>query len=374
MTLLQYPAAPMQTCFSLLPQVSRTFALAIDQLDEPLRSSVCVAYLLCRLVDTFEDATGPTPAEKAAWIDLLRGDVDGGPGESSWHLTFAEEMADAIAAHDQQLLRHLGEVLTAHAQLAPTDRQIIGRCFHEMATGMVEMQELLARHQGELPTLPTMASLHRYCHYVAGTVGFLLTELFFLHSPGIDKARYFALLDRAESFSQALQKINILKDIAADAGDGRCFVPLESLQQHGLTPETLLTPANYRQGLAAVTPILQSVLKHLHRAHEYLELMPVEERRSRLFLAYSLYFGLETIALALREPGRILGHGDPLKISRTDVARVIFTLDEVIDQPAEVSAYYKRLVDGMSVGLHADWPAEVAQSVQAWQATPKVTV
>ena len=40
---------------ALLPGVSRTFALTIPQLPEPLRVPVTNAYLLCRLADTIED-------------------------------------------------------------------------------------------------------------------------------------------------------------------------------------------------------------------------------------------------------------------------------------------------------------------------------
>src|SRR3954452_15577051 len=41
----------------LLIETSRTFALAIPPLPEPLRREVGVAYLLFRIADTFEDAT-----------------------------------------------------------------------------------------------------------------------------------------------------------------------------------------------------------------------------------------------------------------------------------------------------------------------------
>jgi len=42
----------------LLQKTSRTFALAIPLLPEPTRTAVGAAYLLFRVADTFEDATG----------------------------------------------------------------------------------------------------------------------------------------------------------------------------------------------------------------------------------------------------------------------------------------------------------------------------
>ncbi|MBL8742584.1 MAG: squalene/phytoene synthase family protein, partial [Myxococcales bacterium] len=42
-------------CDEVLPGVSRTFALSIQALVPELREAICVAYLLCRIVDTVED-------------------------------------------------------------------------------------------------------------------------------------------------------------------------------------------------------------------------------------------------------------------------------------------------------------------------------
>lgn len=42
--------------------VSRTFALTVDVLEEPISSRICLGYLLCRVADTVEDA-GHIPPE-----------------------------------------------------------------------------------------------------------------------------------------------------------------------------------------------------------------------------------------------------------------------------------------------------------------------
>ncbi len=62
-------AAAWSACFRHLPKVSRTFALAIDGLPDPLRGEVCVAYLLCRVLDTVEDAPRLTPDQRRGLID-----------------------------------------------------------------------------------------------------------------------------------------------------------------------------------------------------------------------------------------------------------------------------------------------------------------
>ena len=42
-------------CRSMLPKVSRTFALGIQMMPAPFETWVTVGYLLCRVVDTVED-------------------------------------------------------------------------------------------------------------------------------------------------------------------------------------------------------------------------------------------------------------------------------------------------------------------------------
>src|SRR6185295_10100731 len=57
---------PMADIDRLLLLTSRTFALAIPELPEPLRREGGVAYLLFRIADTFEDATHWPRADRLA--------------------------------------------------------------------------------------------------------------------------------------------------------------------------------------------------------------------------------------------------------------------------------------------------------------------
>ena len=62
------PDAQLAYCRRILPRVSRTFALGIGQLRPPLRETVGVAYLICRILDTVEDTTSLPARDRS---DLL---------------------------------------------------------------------------------------------------------------------------------------------------------------------------------------------------------------------------------------------------------------------------------------------------------------
>ena len=61
----------------ILPHVSRTFALTIPQLPEPLRVAVTNAYLLCRIADTIEDEPALSPEETLAFLERFKAVVAG---------------------------------------------------------------------------------------------------------------------------------------------------------------------------------------------------------------------------------------------------------------------------------------------------------
>jgi phytoene synthase len=89
-------------------------------------------------------------------------------------------------------------------------------------------------------------ALEAYCRAVGGGPGLAALPVF-----GRTDARAFAL-----ALGVALQRTNVLRDVAADARAGRCYVPLEELERNGMGPADLLSasaPPRYRR---LVAPLL----------------------------------------------------------------------------------------------------------------------
>jgi phytoene/squalene synthetase len=122
----------MPTLNELLHAASRTFAVGIDLLPEPLRREVETAYLLLRVSDYLEDNVSMEPARKARlleqWARVLEGeDVGGlvramGPAE--------EPTPDALVA------RNVGQVVDAYRALRPHGRSILQRHVTDSSRGM----------------------------------------------------------------------------------------------------------------------------------------------------------------------------------------------------------------------------------------------
>jgi farnesyl-diphosphate farnesyltransferase len=207
----------------LLLHTSRTFALSIPLLPEPTRSEVTIAYLLFRIADTFEDAPGWGPEEKVAALarfgELLEMPA---PEETA---AAARAWCDAVpvtVAGYRELLGEVPYVLDRFFALAPAAVELVRHHTRRTIDGM-ERYVLRAGAAGDLE-LADLADLRAYCYVVAGIVGELLTELFLLGRPAL-AAVAPALRARSGVFGEGLQLVNILKDSAADAREGRRYLP-----------------------------------------------------------------------------------------------------------------------------------------------------
>jgi farnesyl-diphosphate farnesyltransferase len=207
---------------ALLVKTSRTFALTIPLLPEPTRTEVGVAYLLFRIIDTFEDATGWPSGQKVdalgEFVRLLDGDARAAAAPAGRWL----ERPPVDNAAYLELIAATPRVLAWYQQLGPAARAEMSKHLARSARGM---GEFVSRADGSgVLRLESVDDLRDYCYVVAGIVGEMLTELFLLGRPELGAAAG-ELRSRAVRFGEALQLVNILKDAGGDAIEGRVYLP-----------------------------------------------------------------------------------------------------------------------------------------------------
>ena len=215
----------MDSLDDLLLETSRTFALSIPLLPEPTRRATCLAYLLFRISDTFEDASTWTREDRIgalhAWCDVLRAPAT---WEGEARRLSQEWLAKEPSKHAGylRLVATIPEVLNEVGQLSTERRDIVIAHAIRSAEGMANV----LGNAGDDGTvqLTTLEELRAYCYIVAGIVGELLTSLFLHDAPQLaSEADVLRMHERA--FGEALQLVNILKDEEDDASEGRAFLP-----------------------------------------------------------------------------------------------------------------------------------------------------
>ncbi|MEX0814604.1 MAG: presqualene diphosphate synthase HpnD, partial [Dongiaceae bacterium] len=158
------------------------------------REAMFAVYAFCRAVDDIADDAAPV-AVKRARLGRWREEIDrlyAGRPQSP----IARALADPVARYG----------------LARED-------FLALIDGM-EMDA------GNAMRAPSMAELELYCARVAGAVGLLSVRVF--GATG-ETARRLAL-----TLGEALQLVNILRDLREDAERGRLYLPRELLAAHGI--------------------------------------------------------------------------------------------------------------------------------------------
>ncbi len=281
----------MTSLQELLVASSRTFAVGIRILPEPLRAEVTVAYLLLRVSDYLEDNRELGGDEKvtllAKWQDVLAGDGERQPLIERLRRA-REDTPDALVA------RHSAAVLEGLEGLAAPAKEILIRRVGESSAGMARWTE-----RGSC--FETEADLDDYMHEVAGRVGHLLTELFTLRLPGTRNARE-RMMSLGREFGLALQTVNVIRGLHEDRDRGWVYVPAAFVADPRIHPSELFDPANQGAAMAVLARLVEKADGHLAAARAYIRLIPRRYHRVRLFCLLPLLFAVRTLAISRANP------------------------------------------------------------------------
>jgi farnesyl-diphosphate farnesyltransferase len=206
---------------TLLERTSRTFALTIPLLDEPLATDVGLAYLLFRIADTLEDAPLWGRDMRMFALDSFGEWLVGEDAERRW----LQAVAKTPPTDDAGCLALLARAEGVRMSVAQRGEELSLAMTMDVVRTSSKMAEFVARQtdEGGL-VLRDLPDLREYCYAVAGIVGELLTEMFLKRDASLEPERD-ALMDLAPLFGEGLQLVNILKDADGDAREGRMYLP-----------------------------------------------------------------------------------------------------------------------------------------------------
>jgi farnesyl-diphosphate farnesyltransferase len=197
-----------------------------------------------------------------------------------------------------------------------------------MTRGMAIYKNRGGDHPDGLVTLLTPGDLDRYCYFVAGTVGHMLTELFLHETPHLEPQRRQQLHQNAEAFGMGLQLVNIIKDIAEDKERGVSYLPMTLLAEHNLTAASLFAAQNH----AALAPLIGRARNYLAQALIYTLALPPEALSVRRFCLFPLLLAADTLAAAENNDALFSSNPeDKVKVSREAVAAALQLCHEHAD-------------------------------------------
>jgi len=327
-----------------IPRVSRTFALTIKFLPRALRNSVYTSYLLCRVADTLEDTDSLSASEKSDRLltlkDILLGAAKGKTIDMN-SVSSVYASVNPASGDDHELLTESDRLFEIVDSLPALHKKIIFRWVAEMAEGMAEYSKLSGGKVGFIVTLKNLEDWDRYCYFVAGTVGHILTELFISHYV-FDQAISRGLKRLSNSFGLGLQKVNVIKDVPSDRKRGVCYLPGDVLIRHGLNGSRLNDKTRSSQISDFVAEIVGLTVPHLDDAIEYSTYIPAHLKGVRMFLIVPVYLATATLALVKSKPVQAMT-GPPVKLSRMEVTGLVGAATARIGSDKKLMEYYLSL-------------------------------
>jgi len=336
----------------ILPLVSRTFALTIPQLPGVLRSVVANAYLLCRVADTIEDEPALSAEQKQQYEQAFIEVVAGRREPQALALELTPLLSSATLDSERDLVRQLALVLRVTDAFNSTQRGAIERCIRVMGRGMHQFQREAGAHG-----LTSLPELDRYCYYVAGVVGELLTELFCDYSPEV-AVRGDTLRRLAVSFGQGLQMTNILKDQWDDRARGVCWLPRDVFARHGVDAAGLAAGTATPAYAAAQSELIGVAHAHLRNALAYSLAIPARETGMRKFCLWAVGLAALTLRNLYRNPA--FKSGAEVKVSRSALATTMMLTNLAIRSDAMLSKLFDSIADELPLTPLATVPGSAA--------------
>lgn len=299
----------------LLPGVSRTFALTIPQLPGELRTAVTNAYLLCRIADTIEDDARMTIEHKVQFHERFLAALGGKDDPGALGRDLSDGLAPETIPAERELTRQIPLVVRVTSKLPDTCRRAIERCVNIMCLGMPRFQR-----QTSASGLPALRDVERYCYYVAGVVGEMLTDLFCEHNQHI--ATHRERLQRlAIGFGQGLQLTNILKDFWDDRQRGACWLSNDVFAAAGIDPADIDSPALKGRVSEVFNRYVGIAHACLRDALTYVSYIPPEEAGIRRFCLWAIGLAIMTLRKIHRNPG--FRSSEQVKVSRRTLRLVV---------------------------------------------------
>ena len=327
-------------------KVSRSFALVVASLEDPMSHYLGVAYLICRVIDNVEDCKS-----SPAWKELRFEEIKQLLVEPSLAKVilpvWGSEPWPGMTADQRQIMTLLDglPLWQIYDQFPYEVKSIISRWALKMADGMMQFENPAKPPWilwNEVQLLAQEQDYNQYCYFVAGTVGHMATELV-IYQYGMDGELAQQLLQNCEACGNGLQKTNIVKDFLEDLGRGVCYLPDEWLSQVGYSPLALRgsTP-DWSQ------KVLGNVLSELKSATRYVLTLPHEVPGYRMASLLCLLPAYQTILMAAQQHENLFTSEHPHKISHAVLGQCIQDAQAMLTDNGAIWEYSQELTDSVN--------------------------
>lgn len=324
---------PVKFCHNIIGDVSRTFALSIEKAGDLLSDHTCIGYLLCRIPDTIEDFSGISTDKKVELLKVYMKILQ----NKKKRYELIDEFIDSskqyeIRAPEKRLIKNTGKVFKAFEGFYGDVRNSMKSHISTMIEGM---SEIIQEHRNGV-RIHDMKEFSKYCYYVAGTVGGLLTDLFQI-TEDLSQQTTKKLKKYSDNFGEALQTVNIIKNVYTDFEDeNSVYIPQSLLKKEGTNQERILI--DKEKSLKAIGKLRKHSKQNLVKSKEYIKTLPTRAKGARRFTIIPYLLAVSTLRETKRREKELL-EPEPVKINKSEVFSILDRLPECVED----NGYLERL-------------------------------
>ena len=301
---------------TLLKNTSRSLYLSVRVLPRVMRPAFSVAYLLCRYADTVADTPLLPAPRRLFWIERFPSILQNQAAEEIELLTH-EIKGGSSNPYERILIENLRPCLDAFNQIPGNQKPFILEVVRAVCEGMkIDLQVFPHEQNAPVIAFQTNKELENYCRLMGGKPGEFWSQLIFRSTQIPTDKETFLKLGR--HIGDALQIVNILRDLPNDLQIGRCYFPQEDLQSVGLTPQELLYPANSPRFESVKQKWIAWGLARLQEGNSYFRLLPKTQPGQRTAVAWPILWAADTLYKIALEPD-LLNIKKRVKISRSTI-------------------------------------------------------
>jgi farnesyl-diphosphate farnesyltransferase len=207
---------------TILKNVSRSFYLSLRLLPEGMRDGASLGYLLARSSDTIADTASISVADRISLLDDYERSMQNGEP-----FIAPDFLLTACTDAEKVLLEQAPGIFSWLQQMDAPVQELVREVLHTIISGQkLDLQRFGNASAAQHMELKDDAELLDYCYRVAGCVGEFWTKLgFYSEGPNFSREPVAVMMPWAKHFGQALQLVNILRDLPEDLHTGRFYLP-----------------------------------------------------------------------------------------------------------------------------------------------------
>jgi farnesyl-diphosphate farnesyltransferase len=283
-----------------------------------------LGYLFCRAADTIADTRLIPRSQRMKYLDMFREQFEERLLEAPV-TTQIQSVLQYQKDHPSErlLLSKLEDCFAWYHSFDGGDRELLRGVVLGVIQGMqMDLTFFAGEDESQLAALPTLKELDEYCWFIGGCPGIFWTKLCFQHLPSLRKIEREGALRKGTEFGKGLQMTNILRDLAKDLRNGRCYIPQTELERQGLSPRDLLRMDAWPRLEPVYRELIAKTGKYLDEGFAYILELPRREIRLRMACAWPLLAALKTLARLARSH-EVLDPRKTIKITRPELYKLM---------------------------------------------------